>query len=239
MTPRELIEAIIRQYENLQKVHENFRDRNDLKRKSNHIIGSFLEDIIAAYISDYFQNLDLEVEIWIDQVFSFGRNQKFKPDITIIRSIHNVSEIIGFIEVKDSANPFRWIDAAGNNNTSIDYINNRITKLGIIRDQHDSIIRYKLNNQDNTITINANTKIDLVLISDQLFSVENHRLLREYCDTIDVNHFLNLHIFLTGMHPNTRINNQRCTAEILIARIQPDQLHFESFNQRLAAIAQI
>lgn len=241
MTPRQMIEAIITHYGILQNVHHDFQDRHGLIRKSNSVIASFLEDIVAAYVFDFFHDHDIPVEIWVDQIFSFGVNQKFKPDITIIDTRDGTFEIIGFIEVKDSANPFRWKNAAGNNNRSIEYINNRITKLATIKNEHDFTINYKNHDLDENIDIiiGENTKIDLVLISDQLFSLENHARLREYCDSAEVSPRLNLHILLSRMHPNPRINNQGVNAQDLLDILREDQILFESFDQRLAEIAQI
>lgn len=230
-----MIETIIRQYEKLQNVHPDFRDRLNMKRRSNHIISSYLEDIVAAYIYDYLN--DQNIEVWINQTFFYTTKKKFNPDITIVKNDGDQKKIVGLIEVKDSANSFRWEDNEGNNNTSIIYVDKRIRILNSIRNDHNSIVHYKGDNGRIAIHIDENLKINLALISNKLFSIANHQRLREYCNNAPVNNVFNLHILFSGPHPNPHKSNRRYTANQLIERIEDDQLNFTSFNASLDEIS--
>ena len=234
MSPLEMINKIIDQYKELQNIHPDFRDRTALKRKSNHVISSYLEDIVAAYTLDFLQHE--EFELWIDQTYTFKNKKTFKPDITIVRNHRTLQEIKGFIEVKDSANPFRWKKPDGNNNTSLEYIDNRIN---ILKEIYEFPIQYKNDKHKIDIAINRKAKIDLVLISDQLFSRENHKKLRKYCDTDDVSNFLNLHILLKGYNPNPKSNNEKFTACLLKNIIKETDLAFDTYNNRLVEISKL
>ena len=211
MEERELIITVINKYEEAQNISGGLpgEQRANLRRGTKHVISSFMEDIIGAFAADI---LGEDFEVWVDQSFRFNNERsQFRPDVTLVKINNDEKQIIGFLEVKDSANPFRW-NSAAEENRALTYITERTNRL-----QH--------------------TKIDLVLFSDRLFSQEKLTALSDACD----GEFLYLHILLRGYHPNCKSNNicAETLIEIIEADDTRKIYSEQTLRERLATMIQI
>lgn len=208
MQEKELIKAVIKKYENAQDISGDIPGaiRANLKRSNKHSVASFLEDAVGAFVADEMGN---EYEIIVEQTFYFkNERSQFKPDVTIVKKANKT--IVGFIEVKDSANPFRW-QGARDENRSIKYVEDRKGRLERFRGNQ---LRY---NGNCTYHVDTNARIELVLFSDRLFGQEKLNALESHCD----GSFFKLHILLRGYHPNTK--HSSVVGEELIKKIEEDQ----------------
>ena len=215
MEERELIITVINKYEEAQNISDGLpgEQRANLRRGTKHVISSFMEDIIGAFAADI---LGENFEVWVDQSFRYNNERsQFRPDVTLVKINNDEKQIIGFLEVKDSANPFRW-NSAAQENRALTYITERTNRLQEYRGQKLTYFDYETNG-NRSISVHDHTKIDLVLFSDRLFSLEKLEALSQACNGDD----FHLHILLRGYHPNCKSNN--IYAERLIEIIEEDE----------------
>ena len=223
MENKELIISVIQAYERAQEISANIpgQARENLGRKNKHTISSYLEDITGAFIADLLAG---HYQVWIDQTFYFGNSRsQFRPDITIVKRDNGENIIIGFFEVKDSPNPFRW-DSTGAQNRGIEYVNQRILKLNTYRGGR---LKYKVIGRRNRVEImvSPSAKFDLILFSDRLFKANKLTALRAACN----GDYIYLHILLSGFHPN--VKHQNHTAEQLINWIENNTLRNGTYSE--------
>ena len=215
MKEKELILSVIHEYDNANKISANIPGnvRPNLRRGNRHVISYYLEDIIGAFIADMLSP-DLYY-IFVEQTF-YAKNSRsqFKPDISIIKRQNSELEIVGLFEIKDSANPFRWVEGAGENG-AIKYVKERHER---IMDLSNSELYFN-NNGKELIRIHPNIPFDLILFSDQLY--KGIKQLEQFCNNVD---FANLHILLRGYHPNP--GHKNIPAERLIAEIESKQFSY-------------
>lgn len=235
MVEKDLIIAVIHKYEEAQNISGGLPggQRGNLRRGTKHVISSFMEDIIGAFAADI---LGEDFEVWVDQSFRFNNgSSQFRPDVTLVKINNGEKQIIGFLEVKDSANPFRW-NAEAAENRALTYITERTNRLQEYRGQELTYFDYETNG-NLRISVHDQTKIDLVLFSDRLFSQEKLTALRHACDE----DYLCLHILLRGYHPNCKSSN--ICAESLIEIIETDntgEIYSEqTLRERLAIMQQM
>ncbi|WP_420378775.1 hypothetical protein [Gilvibacter sp.] len=208
MKDKDLIITVIEKYENAQEISAGIPEieggRSSLKRGVKHRVSSFLEDIIGAYISDI---LGSDYFILVDYSFRFKKEKsQFRPDIAVVEKKSKM--ILRFVEVKDSANPFRW-NAEKQENRSIKYVDDRKLRLDKFR---NGTLRAK----GKDYKVHRNAAMDLVLFSDRLFSEEKLKKLKIHCEKSN----FQLHILLKGYHPNTK--NGKMSSDELISKIMRD-----------------
>lgn len=213
MKNRDLIISVIKKYEKMQDISRDLPgpSRINLKRGTKHVISSYLEDITGAFIADLLPKT--KYTVLVDQTFTFENSKKqFRPDITIIRNAAKGKYIVGFFEVKDSPNPFRWNERK-NQNRGKEYVVSRIKRIDAFR---NSYLKYKdLNQLQHQILVDKDVILDLVFFSDKLFSDDKMTSLKNYCDK---NKGVKLHILLRGCHPN--VKSSQITANQLIKKIK-------------------
>lgn len=238
MKINKLIIAIINKYNRLQEISTDIpgKMRSNVSRGTKHVISSYLEDILGVFISDLLPRR--KYEILVDQFFLFGNSKsQFRPDICIIKKESGEKKIVAFIEVKDSPNPFRW-NAKKFKNNGIKYINQRIKRLQEFRGKN---LKYKdvKTKKKIQLLVDKKTKIDLVLISDQLFSKEKLKELSQACNK---NKLIELHTLLHGVHPNLKGNSKGLEPQDLIKRIEKNkkkEYSEKSFRNRIKEIENI
>ena len=232
MEEKDLIIAVINKYEEAQNISGGLpgEQRGNLRRGTKHVISSFMEDIIGAFAADI---LGEEFEVWVDQSFKFNNmRSQFRPDVTVVKINNGEKQIIGFLEVKDSANPFRW-NATADENRALTYITERTNRLQEYRGTELTYFDYEING-NRSISVHEHTKIDLVLFSDRLFSQEKLTALGDACD----GEYLYLHILLRGYHPNCKSNNISVERlkEIIATDVTGEFYSEQTLRERLVAM---
>jgi hypothetical protein len=201
-----LLKEVIGRYDTARRLLSRKSGKTKVIRKKNHGLGSYLEDTVAVFMAkviDY-----PEIQLWVDQTFkktTEGDKKDFNPDITVIKK----GKVIGFVEVKDSANPFRW-KATSDQNKGLDYMESRKTLFDSIS---GSLISYKVKGivQRQVLPVSESPFFYLALFSDQLFPKKKMKRLKEYAGKDNVELF----IFMKGYHPNSQ--NQPYSANKLMA----------------------
>ena len=167
MEERELIITVINKYEEAQNISDGLpgEQRANLRRGTKHVISSFMEDIIGAFAADI---LGENFEVWVDQSFRYNNERsQFRPDVTLVKINNDEKQIIGFLEVKDSANPFRW-NSAAQENRALTYITERTNRLQEYRGQKLTYFDYETNG-NRSISVHDHTKIDLVIFASAIY----------------------------------------------------------------------
>jgi hypothetical protein len=221
MKDKELITRVVNAYDKARELTEagfNQECHTTISRRKNRAVIAFLEDALAVYIGDILNNESYS--LWIDQTFraeiknitQLSKNKTFNPDITIIKD----GKIIGFIEVKESANPFRW-NSNKFENKGVKYVidrnelflrwlpNNTITYLAKLEDK-----------KQTPISVCAKPFFNLVFFSNKLFSDNKMKQLKKQIKAFDNTE---LFILIKGSHPNTnmiKLNKVNTKKELLV-----------------------